>query len=295
MDSWLNYHHLFYFKTIAEEGSIARAAEKLRLGQPTLSAQLRQLEESIGLQLFDRHHKKLVLTEAGRVALKYSAEIFRMGSEMLEVLKDQSSPSKMHVQLGVLDSIPKHIAYRLVKSALAVAPCKVSVLEGGLTELVLEMIEHRIDLMLTNHVPPPLEGQELITRSLVKQPVLVCGAPKFSGLKEGFPNSLNGQPFILATIHSRLRQDVDTFFRSNGITPNVVAETQDTGLQKVMGEEGEGLIPLAAPAVAPLVQAGRLVVIGELEGVAEEYFLIAANRKIVNQISSELMRSFGLD
>jgi LysR family transcriptional regulator, transcriptional activator of nhaA len=79
METWINYHHLFYFKVIAEEGSVSRAAEKLRLGQPTLSAQLRQLEESLGVRLFERRHKKLILTEQGKVALEYSKNIFRTG------------------------------------------------------------------------------------------------------------------------------------------------------------------------------------------------------------------------
>jgi LysR family transcriptional activator of nhaA len=104
---WLNYHHLYYFMTIAELNSISKAAEKLLLGQPTLSAQLKQFEENLGVQLFERHHKKLILTEHGSLALVYARNIFKMGDEMYEALHDRMKPSKINVQLGALDSIPK--------------------------------------------------------------------------------------------------------------------------------------------------------------------------------------------
>ncbi|MFN8945712.1 MAG: LysR family transcriptional regulator, partial [Pseudobdellovibrionaceae bacterium] len=117
MYQWINYHHLFYFKTIAEEGTVSKAAAKLRLGQPTLSAQLKQFEDTMGVQLFERHHKRLVLTEQGKVALDYSRNIFKMGSEMYEVLHDRLKPLKPSLHLGALDSVPKQIVLQLVKHA----------------------------------------------------------------------------------------------------------------------------------------------------------------------------------
>lgn len=111
MDNWINYHHLFYFKTIAEEGTVSKAAIKLRLGQPTLSAQLKQFEKNLGVQLFERHKKRLVLTEHGKVALDYSKNIFRMGSEMYEVLHDRLRPARPALHLGALDSVPKQIVF----------------------------------------------------------------------------------------------------------------------------------------------------------------------------------------
>src|SRR5690606_26053686 len=122
---WLNYHHLFYFKTIAMEGSIARAAEKLLVGQPTLSAQLRQLESAIGKPLFERRNRKLILTEAGRAALEYAHEIFQLGDEMLEVLRDRTPQNQPHLQIGALDSVPKSVILQLVMEAYRTAPCTI--------------------------------------------------------------------------------------------------------------------------------------------------------------------------
>src|SRR5687768_16557914 len=133
---WLNYHHLFYFRAIATEGSIARAAEKLLLGQPTLSAQLKQLEQKIGKDLFERRNRKLVLTEAGRAALEYANEIFRLGNEMLEVLQDRTPEGRPHLQIGALDSVPKAVVLKMVTAVHQIAPCTVSILEGKGDELM---------------------------------------------------------------------------------------------------------------------------------------------------------------
>lgn len=294
MKPWINYHHLLYFKTIATEGSIALAADKLRLGQPTLSAQLKQFEDTIGVKLFDRYHKKLVLNEAGRMALKYANEIFRMGDEMLEVLHDRLAPSRTHVQIAALDSVPKHLTLAVAKAAYGCGECTVSILEGQGDELIRELALHRIDLMVSNYQPGAHEAPGLYSKSIAKVPVSLCGAPKFNNLRSGFPASLSKAPMILPTIHSKLRHDLDHYFRSAEITLDIVAETQDTSLQKLMGMEGIGILPIPIFAVEDLIKAGSLIALGQLPGVFEEFYLIAASRKIENPISSQIMKSFRL-
>src|SRR5688572_24031184 len=130
MNPWINYHHLFYFKAIAEAGSVSKAAEKLRIGQPTLSAQLKLFEDTMGIQLFERQHKKLILTEQGRVALDYARNIFKMGSEMVEVLHDRLRPLKTSLHIAALDSIPKQIILELVRQAVEVGNCQITLSEG---------------------------------------------------------------------------------------------------------------------------------------------------------------------
>ena len=148
---WLNYHHLYYFRTIAMQGGIAKAAEKLRLGQPTLSTQLKQLEEMVGKPLFERRNRKMILTEAGKAALDYANEIFRLGDEMIEVLQDRTSGNQTHLQVGALDSVPKNVILSLVMEAYKISStCTVSILEGKGDELFRELYNHKIDLILSN-------------------------------------------------------------------------------------------------------------------------------------------------
>jgi LysR family transcriptional activator of nhaA len=294
VDSWLNYHHLYYFQVIASEGSISKAAIKLRLGQPTLSAQLKQLEEKIGIQLFERHHKKLILTENGKIALEYAAEIFKMGHEMIEVLNDRLVPTRTHVQLGAIDSISKHLILRLVKAAYALGPCSVSILEGKDDELLRELLTHKIDLIFTNHLPLASDEKRIYSRLIAKLPVVICAAPQYKALKKGFPHSMSQKPFVLPTKHSRLRHEVDHYFNVHQIQPDIVGETQDTSLQKIMGTQGIGLIPISDLAVQSLIKKGELINLGYLEGVFDELYLVSCSRKIENPISSQLLKNFQL-
>jgi len=294
MKPWVNYHHLLYFKTIATEGSIAGAADKLRLGQPTLSAQLKQFEDTIGVKLFERQHKKLVLNEAGRIALQYADDIFRMGDEMLEVLHDRLVPARTHVQIAALDSVPKHLTLAVVKAAYTFGECSVTILEGKGDELIRELALHRIDLFIANYLPSTHEAGGLYSKSVAKVPVSFCGAPKFKGLRSGFPQSLSKAPMILPTVHSKLRHDLEHYLKTAGIPMDIIAETQDTSLQKLMGVDGIGIIPIPIFAVEDLIKAGSLISLGQLPGIFEEFYLVAASRKIENPISSQLMKSFRL-
>ncbi len=289
---WINYHHLFYFKTIAEEGSVSKAALKLRVGQPTLSAQLKQFEEALGVQLFERHHKKLVLTEQGKVALDYSKNIFRMGSEMYEVLHDRLKPLRPHLHVGALDSVPKQIVVQLVKQAYRISPCQVTLSEGKPNELVRELSAHRMDLMLTNFLPSGLDAQGLFPKTIAKKNVAFYGAPKFKALRKNFPQSISGQPMILPSYDSRLRQDLDHWAKLQKIELNVIAESQDIAIKKLMATEGMGLIPGASHTVTGQVLRGELVEIGKLQGVHEELLLVAAQRKIQNPVAMKLLELF---
>lgn len=292
MDQWINYHHLFYFKTIAEEGTVSKAAEKLRLGQPTLSAQLKQFEDTLGVQLFERHHKKLVLTEQGKVALDYSKNIFKMGSEMYETLHDRLKPLKPSLHLGALDSVPKQIVLQLVKHAFRISPCQISLSEGKSDELLRELTAHRMDLMVTNFLPTGTDGKGLYPKSITKKNVALYGAPKFKALRKGFPQSISGEPMILPTYDSRLRQDLDHWAKLNKIDMNIVIESQDISVKKLMAVSELGLIPTATHTVTGQVLRGELVEIGQLNGVHEELFLVTAQRKIENPIASKLKDTF---
>ncbi len=288
---WLNYHHLFYFRAIANEGGIARAAEKLRLGQPTLSSQLKQLEDMVGKPLFERRNRKLVLTEAGKAALDYANEIFRLGAEMLEVLKDRTPEDQPHLQIGALDSVPKGVILSIVMAAYKISPCVVSILEGKGDELFRELRAHKIDLIVSNYPLQALEEAQVFSKSIARLPVSVYGSKKFNSLRQSFPKSIDGKPFVFPTVHSKLRHDLNHYFKLHGIRALPVAETQDTSLQKLLAEHGVGLAPFSE---VKGVKEPNLVKLGRLKDVYEEIWLISAQRKLENPIAAKLMNSFSL-
>lgn len=291
MNKWINYHHLYYFKTIAETGSVSKAAEKLNLGQPTLSAQLKLFEDSLGIQLFDRQHKKLILTEQGKVAFDYAKNIFRMGSEMYEVLHDRLKPLVPSLHIGALDSIPKQIILSLVKRSLRLGDCQVTLSEGKADELIRELVAHRLDLLVTNFLPAGTAAKGLYPKLLSKKPVSFYGAPQFKSLRKGFPKTLSGQPMIFPTYDSRIRQDLDHWAKLNNIDLNIVIESQDISVKKLIAIHGVGLIPTATHTVKSQVAHGELIEIGQVQGVHEDIFLVTAQRKIENPILSRLVSS----
>ena len=289
---WLNYHHLLYFQVIATEGSIAKAAKKLRLGQPTLSTQLKQLEDSLGQQLFERSHRQLTLTEAGTVTLDYANEIFGLGDEMVSVLKDESFSAKIRLNIGVLDSVPKACVVDLAKAAKNIGNCSVCLLEGKGDELFRQLFAHQLDLVITNHTPMFTGSHLAFTKPLAHFPVSVFAGHKFDSLAKKFPSSLEGQPFILPTLDSKLRHDLDHYFRLHGISIDMIVETQDTAVQKLLSVHGMGLIAIPDFAGNELVNEGKLTKLGPLPGVIEEIWLVAGARRIENPIASKLMKSF---
>lgn len=291
---WLNYHHLYYFRVIALEGGIAKAAKKLRLGQPTLSTQMKQFEEALNQKLFDRSNRNLQLTEAGRLVLGYANEIFKLGDEMLDALSDQLSNAKVQVQIGAMDTVPKHLTLKVYHHAQSEFDAIVSISEGHGDELLRELRAHRIDLVLSNYPPPVGEGGGFYAKNIAKMPVVICGSPQFASLKRGFPESLKNQPFIMPSLQSKLRQDVEHYLKLRDIHVLVKAEIQDTSLQKLLGSHGDGLIPIAFPAAEELIAAKELVVVGALEDVHEDLWLIAAHRRIENPVAAAIMKSFRL-
>lgn len=292
MRNWINYHHLLYFKLIAEEDSVSKAAEKLRLSQSTLSAQLKQFEDTLGVKLFERHHKKLVLTDQGKVTLEYAKNIFSMGNELFEVLNDKMTPSRISLHVGALDSVPKQVTLQITKEAFKIGKCHVSIIEGRADEIFRELTAHRLDLVITNFIPTAIEVKGLVHRVLSNRVVSIFGAEKFKPLRKGFPESIQGQPFIMPTYDSKMRYNLEHWLKTRSIKIDAVAESQDIGLKKLMAIDGLGLIPAASHTVNRQVLSGELFEIGKLTSMHEELYLVSAQRKIENPIAKALFKTF---
>ena len=290
--TWLNYHHLYYFWITANEGSISNASRKLRVGQPTISTQIRTLEESLNQILFNRKSRGLHLTEAGKVVLDYANQIFSLGNELLEVVKDETFSKRAHIHIGALDGVPKSLIQSVIHSAQRIAPCLITVIEGKGDFLFMELLAHRIDLVVSNFAPTIGNSKQYFSRLLEKIPITIFSTKKFQSLKRKFPKSLQDQPFIMPTLDSKLRHDLNHYFQSNKITVDVVIETQDTSIQKLLGNEGMGLVPLPDFAGKDLVKEGKLIKIGSLQGVTEDFWLVSSPRKFSNPIAETLMKDF---
>lgn len=289
---WLNYHHLLYFWVTAKEGSINKASKKLGVGQPTISTLIKTLEESLEQSLFDRKNRSLVLTEVGKVVFDYASQIFALGNELLEVVKDDTFSKRVHVQFGVLDSVPKHLVQSLIISAQKAGPCIISILEGEEEYLFRELQAHRVDLVISNFPPSIGDKKQFFSRFLAKHSVGIYGAKIFQPLKRKFPFSLQGQPFIMPSLHSKFRHDLNHFFKTNSINVDTIIETQDTSIQKLLGIQGMGLVPLPEFAGVDLVKEKKLFKLGTLQKVTEDFWLVSSPRKFQNPIARNIMENF---
>lgn len=283
---WLNYHHLLYFWTVAREGSVARAAERLHLAQPTVSGQLRTLERSLGHPLFRKRGRGLELTEAGRVALRYAEEIFGLGRELRQALRVGGSDDKpLRLAVGVAEALPKLVVYRLLEPALRLdRPVALSCVEGSADGLLADLARHALDLVLTDEPP----GSRVAVRSFHHQlgecGITIFGEPALAdrlGLGDRpFPAGLDGAPMLLPTHSTALRRALDTWLDANDLSPNVVGEFADSALLKAFGQAGAGLF--AAPRVIEeeVCRQYRVRVVGRVEAIRERFYAVTVERRL---------------
>jgi LysR family transcriptional activator of nhaA len=288
---WINYHHLYCFLVVAQEGSLSDASKKLGIGQSALSIQIKQLENSLGFPVFERSHRRLTLNETGLVVLSYAKEIFRIGGEMVQAVHDRPRENRVHLQIGTLDSIPKHLTLELVHRALDSKKCTVSVLEGNQQDLLRNLSEHQLDLVLTNSSNITIQPN-LHSRRIARLPLWVVGTKDFLKLKNKFPNSMAGAPCIVPTSDSVVRHEIESFFKSSKVRPDYIAETQDVMIQKLLALSGIGITIAPEFAVREYVASKRLFLIGKLDNAFEELFIVSATRKIENPIAAKLMKGF---
>lgn len=281
---WLNYHHLLYFWTVAREGSITQACRKLRLAQPTISAQLHSLEEQLGEKLFQRSGRRLVLTEIGRHVYGYADEIFTLGRELTDSLKGRPSGRPIRFTVGITDAMPKLIAYRLLEPALRMAhPVHLSCQEGKPRQLLAELMTHELDLVLSDAPAGPEAHIKAYSHLLGECVVRLYGsAGLVSQLKNGFPKSLDGAPMLMPMAGSSLRRSLDQWFEQRSIRPHVVAEMADSALLKVFGATGAGIFPAPAAIEKEMCRQHNVRPLGMVDGVHERFYAISVERKLKN-------------
>ena len=279
---WLNYHHLLYFWTVAREGTIARAGEKLHLGQPAISSQLKQLESSLGIKLFQKSGRNLELTETGRMVYRYADEIFSLGRELTDTLKGRPTGQPMRFVVGIVDVLPKLIAKRLLEPALQLPdPLRLICFEDSLERLLSELALHNVDLVLSDTPVTGAMKVRAFNHLLGESTIAVFGTKELARkYRKDFPKSLDGAPFLMQGRSSAVRRSLETWLDSQHLRPLIRAEFDDSALMKVFGQAGEGLF--AAPFVMKdeIFRQHEVELVGEIPSVREHFYAISAERRI---------------
>ncbi|MES2525584.1 MAG: LysR family transcriptional regulator [Bdellovibrionota bacterium] len=285
---WVNCHHLYYFFIVVNEGGLARASKVLSIGQPTLSSQIKQLEISLGVELFDRTNKRLELTAAGRLAHHYATNIFRIGTEMIQSLSEDSSLQKNSIRLGLTSNIPKALMLSLFRK-LSGDSKSVNISEGKTSDLLSDLEGKKLDFVITNNPPMNVNKSGFECRKISSSQIVICGHKKFIGLAEKFPLSLANASFMLPLANTRLRMGLDGFFRQHNLKIDVIGETKDFDMQKLIALEGLGLIAAPLHMVNDYIQDGQLTVIGNVPSLQEELYILFNSHHLGNITCREMV------
>jgi LysR family transcriptional regulator, transcriptional activator of nhaA len=279
---WLNYHHLRYFWVVAREGTLRQAAEKLSVSQPSISAQIRLLEESLGAQLFRRSGRRLALTDMGHLAFGYAEDIFSTGQDLLDAVRDRPGYRPMRCQVGVTDSVPKLVASRMLRPAFNLSqPIHMLCREGPIDTLLLELAGYQLDLVLTDEPAARNLHVKTYNHLLGKCGSVFCGVPKLAARLRGkFPQSLHDAPALLPVETTPLRMALDEWFHTLGVRPVVVAEFEDPAFMMVMAAEGLGFVVAPSIIARETLQHYGLQSFGRTEECSHQYYAITAERRL---------------
>jgi len=287
---WLNYHHLLYFWTVAREGSLVRASAELRLSQSAISGQIRSLENSLGEKLFVKSGRRLMLSETGRVVYRYADEIFRLGRELQDTLKDRPIGRPLRVSIGIADVIPKLIARELLEPALRL-PVAVRLMcrEDKPERLLAELALHELDVILMDAPASSHVKVKAFNHLLGGCEIVVLARKEFvQEYREGFPHSLNGSPMLLPSENTALRRELDHWFEENDIRPQVMGDFDDNALLNVFGQMGIGLFPAPSIIAGEICRQCGVEVLGTLSEVRQRYYAVTVERKIMNPAAAAI-------
>lgn len=278
----LNYNHLRYFWAVARRGNLRQASEDLHLAPQTLSTQIQALEENCGEQLFERIGRRLVLTEAGRVALKYADEIFSIGQEFMDTFAGRSGKRPRKLLIGITDVLPKMVAERLIAPALILEqPVRIVCKETNTAALLAELAIHQLDVVLSD-APIP---QNIKIRAF-NHKLGECGVTFMVEEKSAdkycreFPRSLSMAPFLLPTEDTALRRSLDQWFDEHAIRPRIVGEFQDSALMKAFGQAGAGIFVTPRIIEKEVCRQYRTEIIGRTDDIVERFYAITVERRI---------------
>lgn len=275
---WLNYHHLQYFRAIVHEGGVTKAAEKLKLSQSTISAQLKELEASLGSKLFERKGRSLVLTEAGQVALDYAEDIFKRGDELRAWFADVHPEGHRSIRIGALSPLSKNLQFEIIHPLVMAGDTHVYVVEGEMEDMMHRLRHHQIDLLLSNVPPGGADAEHTHTYLLGEMPVFLVGRPPFKIPKEPFPKWLDGIPLFLPSGRSTARIEFDALLVRAGVQPKIQAEVDDMSLLRLLALTGAGLALVPEIGVKFELEEKRLLRIEKVKNLKERFYAITAQR-----------------
>ena len=281
MNTTFNYRHLYYFWVVAKQGGMARAAERLDMAVQTISAQVRELEKSLGYTLLKPAGRGLVLTEAGVAALQRADQIFQLGEELPALVRAAGSEPGMRLAVGAADNLAKLVVHRLLEPVVQDPGLRLLCQQNTFEILLADLALHKLDLVLADRPAPANPNIKLYSHPLGASPLSWYAAPALASQAQGnFPACLALLPVLLPTRHSAVRARLDQWFEQRALRPRVQGEFEDSALLKTFGASGMGIFPAVAGVHDDIVAHYQVQRIGMCDGVHEQFFAIGTQKKV---------------
>ena len=285
----LNYNHLRYFWAVAHDGSLTRAAAHMNLSQSALSVQIRKLEHQVGHPLFERLGKKLVLTEAGKIALDYADTVFQAGDELMSTLEGRSLASRQVLRVGALTTLSRNFQLEFLRPLVGRSDVELIVRSGTIRDLLAQLESHALDVVLSNSAAPR-DARALVRNHLLnEQPVSLVGRPRANKRKFRFPEDLRNEPILLPSLDSDIRVGFDRLMDLAGIRPIILAEVDDMAMLRLLAREREGVTLVPPIVVRDELESGALVEHCRIPQLLERFHAITQNRRFPNLLLGQLL------
>ena len=284
----LNYNHLRYFWAVAHDGNLTRSAERLNVSQSALSVQVRKLEDRLGHALFERRGRRLLLTEAGRIALDHADTIFATGDDLLGTLR-QTGVARQAIRVGALATLSRNFQLDFLRPVICRGDVEVILRSGSLGELLRALECHALDIVLTNQPPPVDALSPFITHRISEQPVSLVGRPGQVAASVGLAAWLAEMPLVLPTIGTSVRTGFDALLDRLGLRPQIAAEVDDMAMMRLLAREGAGLAVLPPIVVKDELQAGTLSELDRLPGITEQFVAVTTKRRFQAPLVTSLL------
>lgn len=291
MSTAFNYKHLYYFWVVAKEGGMSRAAEKLDMAVQTVSAQVRELERSLGYALLKPAGRSLVLTEAGLAAMKQADLIFQLGENLPSRVRDAASTPVVRFAVGITDSLPKLVVHRLLSQIVHEPNLRLVCHEGEFEDLLGDLALHRLDIVLSDHPAPQNPNIKLYSHAIGQSSITWYATPALAKTAtRPFPDCLADMPLLLPTAHTAVRARLDHWFEQRSIVPRIVGEFEDSALLTTFGASGMGGFPAADWVHDDLLAHYPVQKMGPCDGITEHFYAIGTEKKVQHPLAQRLLR-----
>lgn len=285
----LNFHHLHYFWAVAKQGNLTRTAASLRVSQSALSAQIRQLEQQLGVALFERSGRRLVLTEAGKIALAFADDIFTAGTQLLATLEGGRRDDLLRV--GTVATLSRNFQESFIQPLLERPGLRLRLVAGMLDDLLARLEAHALDVVLSSRPARHSGGHAWRNRRIARQPVSVIGKPRAKRFR--FPDDLHDTHMILPSTDHEIRVEFDALCEQLGVHVTPLVEVDDMAAMRLLARDLDALALMPSVVVRDELRSGELRDHGVVPGLFESFYSITVERQFQHPLVKSLLARKG--